>query len=234
MQYTTGDILKFTGFSGGIYRTIFMLIPTQNQTVTFNFVACSDSDNNHYAVVQIGTQIWMAENLKVTHFNNSNPIPNVTDNMQWNNLTTGAYCNYSNTSSNSNIYGRLYNWYAITDALNICPTGWHIPTNAEWTILTTYLGGVSVAGGKLKENCITYWNVPNIGATNESGFTALPGGYRGINGIFIDVGGSGNWWSFTEITTYDAWASYIYYTNSNVDNYPNSKAAGFSVRCVKD
>jgi len=232
MQYTTGDILKLTGKSG-IYRSVNMLVPAQTQTVTFNFVACTDADNNHYSVVQIGTQTWMAENLATTKYSNGDSIPNVTDNTQWSNLTTGAYCDYNNTPSNSTIYGKLYNWYAVNTG-NLCPAGWHVPTDAEWTTLTTYLGGESVAGGKLKEAGYTHWQSPNTGATNETGFTALPGGNRDLNGTFYFIGGYGYWWSSTENGTYNAWYRNMDYISSNVNRAVDYKPNGFSVRCLRD
>ena len=232
MQYTTGDILKLTGKSG-IYRTVFMLVPTQTQTVTFNFIACTDADNNNYAVVQIGTQIWMAENLKTTKYRNGDPILNVTDGTAWSNLTTGAYCDYNNTPGNSVTYGKLYNFYTLADSRNVCPSGWHLATDAKWTTLITYLGGASVAGGKLKETCSTYWQSPNV-ATNETGFTAFPGGSRNSSGTFNSIGNNGSWWSSTEYDSFNARFRYMYSYLSDVYSYYNGKSWGLSVRCVRD
>jgi uncharacterized protein (TIGR02145 family) len=136
----------------------------------------TDIDGNIYHTVTIGTQVWMVENLKTTKYRNGDPIPNVTGNA-WAALTTGAYCWYNNDAATYKAtYGALYNWYAVADSRNIAPTGWHVPTDAEWTTLTTFLGGESVAGGKLKETGTNHWTSPNTGATNETGFTALPGG----------------------------------------------------------
>ncbi len=170
-----------TGKSGN-YRTIFILAPTHNQTITFNFTPCTDSDSNHYAIVHIDTMTWMAENLKTTKYRNGTLIPNVTSNSSWGNLTTGAYCDYNNDTSISKIYGRLYNWYAVIDTSNICPQGWHVPSNSEFSSLSSFLGQND--GGKLKATCNSNWFVPNVGATNESGFTALPSGYRLHSGTF--------------------------------------------------
>ncbi|MFA5032451.1 MAG: FISUMP domain-containing protein [bacterium] len=232
MQYTTGDRLKITGKSG-IYRTIFMLVPTQTQTVSFNFIDCTDADSNHYAVVQIGTQVWMAENLKTTKYRNASSIPNVTESAQWDSLTPGAYCNYGNNTAEGDTYGRLYNWYAVADSRNMCPVGWHVSSDSEWTILTQYLG-VGVAGGKMKENCTTLWASPNTGATNESGFSALPGGCRSYDsGVFYDVGAYGYWWASENGPTY-AWYRYLSYGDADVDCDYYYERAGFSVRCVKD
>ncbi|MDD5528630.1 MAG: FISUMP domain-containing protein [bacterium] len=234
MQYTTNDRLKITGKSG-IYRTIFMLIPTQTQTVTFNFVDCTDADSNHYAVVQIGTQVWMAENLKTTKYRNGTSIPNVSDSTQWSSLTTGAYCNYNNIPAEGDTYGRLYNWYAVADTHNMCPVGWHTPSDSEWTILTDYLGGESVAGGKLKENCTTLWKSPNFGATNESGFSALPGGYRGsYGGAFDGMMRYGYWWFTTEDDVTFVWYRDLYYNIAYAYRTGSTKGCGCSVRCVKD
>ena len=233
MQYNTGDILKLTGKSGN-YRTVSMLIPTNDQTVTFNFVNCTDADGNHYAVVQIGTQIWMAENLKTTSYRNNDPIPYIAVDTSWFNLSTGAYCYYNHDINNYFIYGNLYNWFTVYDIRNIAPVGWHVPSDSEWTTLTTYLGGISLAGAKLKKNCSTLWHSPNIGATNETGFTGLPGSYRDISGPFDYIGHAGFWWSSTEhdIVTAGFWQ--ISYGYLNVNTGDGTKTGGLSVRCVMD
>ena len=194
----------------------------------------TDIDGNVYHTVTIGTQVWMVENLKTTKYRDGTSIPNVTDNTAWNNLTTGAYCDYNNTPSNSATYGKLYNWYAATDAHNIAPTGWHVPTDAEWTTLTTYLGGASIAGSKLKETGTTHWPSPNTGATNETGFTALPGGYRSNGGPFDSIGNYCLWWSASEFSATDAWYRYMFHNYSFVNRLNLSKEMGYSVRCVRD
>jgi uncharacterized protein (TIGR02145 family) len=194
----------------------------------------TDIDGNVYQTVTIGSQVWMAENLKTTKYRNGSAIPNVTDDTAWSNLTTGAYCDYENTLSNSTTYGKLYNWYAVTDSRNIAPTGWHLPTDDEWTTLTTYLGGESVAGGKLKEIGTTQWASPNTGATNESGFTALPGGYRSGNGTFLSIGGAGYWWSSTEYNTGYAWVRGMHYDDSYLLRSNGNKTCAFSIRCIRD
>jgi uncharacterized protein (TIGR02145 family) len=244
MQYTTGDILKLTGKSG-VYSTVFMIVPTQTQTVTFNFVACADADNNHYPVVQIGTQIWMAENLKATKYLNGNPIPNITGATQWQNLTTGACSYYNNDSiTNAPLYGALYNWYAVSDARNICPAGWHVPSDAEWNILEKHLDSTvdttasgwtgTDIGGKLKETCKTLWNSPNTGATNSSGFSALPCGYRYGSGAYNYIRNRGSWRLTTAYDASHAWRRYLDYNSSQVSRGNSSKNDGFSVRCVMD
>ncbi|NQT26384.1 PKD domain-containing protein [candidate division KSB1 bacterium] len=155
----------------------------------------TDIDGNVYQTVKIGVQWWMAENLKVTHYNNGDAIPNVTDNTEWDNLTSGAYCNYNNDVTNIATYGRLYNFYTVKDARGIAPNGWHVSTEGDWEVLAHYLGGAAnEAGGKLKEAGFAHWNYPNNGATNESGFTALPAGMR-WNGSFKNLGGKTLYWS---------------------------------------
>jgi uncharacterized protein (TIGR02145 family) len=234
MQYNAGEMLLFKGTSG-IYSRVITLLPTQNQNVDFEFIDCTDSEGNHYPVVTIGTQTWMAENLKTTKNNNSSAIPLVTDNGVWTNLSTPAYCWYENDSSTyGSVYGALYNWFAVETG-NLCPTGWHVPTDAEWTILIDFLGGESVAGGPLKETGTSHWKSPNTGATNSSGFTALPGGYRYYSiGNFSGLGNVGTWWSSTAYSSTYAWSRGLYYSSSNVYRDDYSKRTGFSVRCVMD
>jgi uncharacterized protein (TIGR02145 family) len=194
----------------------------------------TDIDGNEYSTIIIGTQVWMAENLKTTKYNDGTDIPNVTDNTEWENLSTGAYAWYDNDqASNGDTYGALYNWYAVETG-QLCPVGWHVPTDEEWTTLNDYLGGEKVAGGKLKEAGTTHWKDPNEGATNETGFTALPGGYRISNGTFYYIGDTGYWWSATEGSTIDAWSRGMYFNNSNVSWGSNYKEDGFSVRCLRD
>jgi uncharacterized protein (TIGR02145 family) len=204
---------------------------------TLNYGIETDIDGNIYKIITIGTQIWMVENLNVIHYRNGDPITNVTDNIQWSNLTTGAYCDYGNSPGMSTIYGRLYNWYTVVDPRNFCPAGWHVPIDAEWTTLTSYLGGDS-SGDKLKETGTNHWLSPNTGATNESCFTALPGGYRiGNNidpGTCINMGYSGSWWSSTERDTYNALYWSMYNFADNAGSSWDNKRNGLSVRCVKD
>jgi len=192
----------------------------------------TDIDGNVYHFITIGTQVWMVENLKVTHYRNGDLIPNVTDNTAWSNLVTGAYCDYNNGPGISTTYGKLYNWYAVNDSRNIAPSGWHVPTDAEWTTLTTYWGGESIAGGKLKEVGTTHWQSPNTGATNESGFTALPGGWHSDD--FYGIGETCRWWSSTAGGN-GGWERIIDNYSAEVErsSYASS-TLGLSVRCVKD
>jgi uncharacterized protein (TIGR02145 family) len=202
-------------------------------------VTVSDVDGNSYPTVIIGTQVWMAENLKTTKYNDGSIIPLVTDGAAWTALSTPGYCFYNNDAPTYKaIYGTLYNCYAL-DAVsnggkNVCPTGWHVPSDAEWTILTDYLGGESVAGAKIKEAGTSHWYSPNTGATNESGFTALPGGFRNINGIFNLLGYYGNWWTSTQFNTVNNWVRTITWNSLSVSKPYNDKRDGFSVRCLKD
>ena len=184
-----------------------------------------------YKTVKIGKQIWMAENLKTTRYKDSTPIPNVTNNDEWFYLTTDAYCHYDNDHSNNAIYGKLYNWYAVKTG-KLAPKGWHIPTDAEWTILTTYLGGESIAGGKMKFT--NYWKSPNKDATNSSGFNGLPAGYRTHFGSFNTIGKYGNFWSSTEGDKGGARNRSLSYDNSTVYRGYNYYQHGYSVRCIKD
>ncbi len=208
-------------------NTLTMIVITNCGTVT-------DIDGNVYHTVTIGTQCWMLENLKVTHYRNGDSIPNVIDATAWSGLSTGAYCNYNNDSNNATTYGRLYNWYALDDSRKIAPAGWHLPSDAEWTQLTDYLGGESVAGGKLKEIGTIHWNSPNIGATNETGFTALPGGDRHYSGQFRYMKNYGYWWSSSESDTSNSLSRTLNFSFETIGRYSYPKVCGFSVRCIKD
>ena len=183
----------------------------------------------------------MSENLKTTRYRNGGLIPNETVNTAWGNLTTGAWSYYNNDVSNNAIYGKLYNWYT-TLGDTLCPTGWGVPTNSKWNTLTTYLGGESVAGGKMKSAGTAYWNDPNTDATNSSGFSALPGGYRGhtyksYDGSFRDISYFAFFWSATEYFNYYAWSRYLYFNYGNVfkpSDVDYYKSVGASVRCLRD
>jgi uncharacterized protein (TIGR02145 family) len=193
-----------------------------------------DLDGNSYNTIRIGTQVWMTENLKTTRYNNGNPIPDITDNTAWGDLTTSGYCWYNNQeAANKATYGALYNWYTVSIG-NLCPTGWHVPTDAEWTTLTTYLGGAGVAGGKLKEAGTMHWTSPNTGATDETHYTALPGGVRFSNGTFNYFGGLGQWWSVSEYDVNSAMSWDVTYINGSAHGGSCNKKFGTSVRCLRD
>lgn len=196
----------------------------------------TDADGNTYKTISIGTQVWLTENLNVSKYRNGASILNITNDMTWGGLDIGAYCNYNNLATSG--YGLLYNWHALNDSRGICPTGWHVPSDKEWKTLIDCLGGTDSAGDKLREEGTAHWNNPNFGATNESGFTALPGGQRHFSGGFYGLGESGFWWSSTEwgdiccaykfgITIYDTstWLRY---------HEEESKKAGLSIRCIID
>lgn len=213
---------------------IFYLSCSDDPTSTKGEETIKDIDGNTYQIVKIGDQWWMAENLKVTHYRNGDAIPNVTIDSQWVNLTTGAYCDIWNNSDNAALYGRLYNWHAVNDSRNIAPAGWHVPSDEEGQTLIDYLGGNNIAGGKLKESGTEHWNNPNLGATNESGFTALPVGYRSNSGVFIHIGINAYFWYSTENNIYCAFALNLNYSHSGVLSGARDKQLGYSVRCVKD
>ena len=200
----------------------------------------TDIDGNVYQTVQIGEQLWMKENLKVTHYNNGDEIPTGYSNDEWANLSTGAYAVYDDNESNADTYGYLYNWYAVDDDRGVCPASWHVPTDGEYTALSDYLGGTSVAGGRLKEctegSCpeSEYWYSPNTGATNESGFTGLPGGAHYYYGNCRHMGYNGSFWSSTEYGSNDAWHRGLDHDYSEISRRDYSKDSGFSVRCVRD
>jgi uncharacterized protein (TIGR02145 family) len=201
--------------------------------------------------VTIGTQVWSSTNLDVTTYRDGTPIPQVTDPTAWAALTTGAWCYYNNDPANGAVYGKLYNWYAVAgihDAASLnnpslrkqfAPQGWHIPSDAEWTILTDFLGGESVAGGKMKSTGTIQagtglWESPNAAATNESGFTGLPAGYRFNNGSFYNIGSFGVWWSSSENDTAYAWSRQLEDNNGDAYRFNGNKRNGWSVRCIKD
>ena len=222
------ESVSYTGAS----RTI-VVAPGTNR-VDFWLNAASDADGNSYSAVAIGSQIWMGENLKVTHFSGGAEIPNINVDDAWVGLFSPAYCWYGNNEETyKDTYGALYNWYTVETG-TLCPTGWHVPTNAEWTTLTTILGGGTVAAGKLKESGTSHWNSPNTGATNQSGFTALPGGMRWFDvGSFNGLTSVGSWWSSTDSSTTYAYSRDLMYDNSYMGSSAPMKQ-GFSVRCIND
>ncbi len=197
-------------------------------------ITVTDIDGNDYTSVIIGTQEWMVENLKTTKYNDGTNIPLVTDLFEWRDLTTEAYCWYKNDAATYKTpYGAMYNWHAVNTG-KLCPTGWHVPTNDEWEILVDYLGDFALAGGKLKEIGTTHWSGSNTGATNETGFTALPGGMRTEDGAFYANGGDGYWWTATEFSTSSGRGRGMGSDYSDVGYVYSYKESAFSVRCVRD
>lgn len=185
--------------------------------------------------VTIGNQIWMKNNLQTVTYRNGDSIPLVTDPSVWSTLTTGAYCYPNGNPSNVATYGLLYNWYAVNDPRGLAPHTWHIPTVAEWNLLSNTLGGEAYAGGKMKVVGFEFWTAPNIGATNESGFSGLPGGMRNIPyGTFDYHKLFGFWWSTTENGSSNAWYRSLDYNNSGLNPANANKKSGFSVRCLKN
>lgn len=207
---------------------------------TYSEDAITDVDGNFYNIIVIGSFKWFTENLRTNHYQNGDPIDNVTDNTDWSNVTTGAFSWYSNDYNNyGRIYGALYNWYSVSDSRGICPVGWRVPTDSEWTSLTDFIGGSSVAGGKLKSLRTVpeehpRWESPNEGATDEFGFSALPGGYRYVAGNFYDIGSYANWWASTESSSSNAWFWSITSNSTDLTRSSTYKQNGYSVRCITD
>jgi uncharacterized protein (TIGR02145 family) len=247
MPYSEGDILKFKANSG-IFSTIKTDIPTQSKTLNFNFVRCTDGDNNNYAVVEIGSQTWMAENLKTTKYNDSTAIPLITSNNAWKTISTPAVCWYNNDEATYKAtYGALYNWFAASNE-KLCPTGWHVPTDDEWKTLEIFLGMTEEEadtsgfrgtdqGAQLKNT--TGWE-SNGNGTNYSGFGGLPAGYRDLSdGNYYDIGGYTWWWSSTGIFGDGALARILSSDKDGIHRAADESwylglPNGFSVRCVKD
>ncbi len=215
-----------TNSNGTGYGSILTLM-TLDSTIT-------DIANNHYRIVQIGTQVWMGENLRTTKYQNGDPLPDITDATAWSQRTTGACCEYDNSAANASVYGFLYNWYAVNDSRNIAPAGWHVPSFDEYTVLMTCLGGQDIAGGKLKEAGIAHWESPNTGATNETGYKGLPGGFRYETGVFGGLAGGATCWLSTSYGVSNA--RFMQLTSFNtvfVSSVLNIRA-GASLRCVRD
>ena len=205
----------------------------------------TDVDGNVYNVVTIGNQCWMKENLKVSKYRNGDPIPGNLSNAAWSSTTGGAQADYDNDPTNKAIYGKLYNWYAVADPRGLCPTGWHVPSDAEWNELVKFLDPgadtsfSTIAGGMLKATGTLQagtglWETPNTDATNSSGFSGLPGGRRNDGGTYYGVGVDGSWWSSTQSSAAGAWYRYLYRNDGNVYRSNSYMRNGFSVRCVRD
>ncbi len=201
---------------------------------SLNAQVMKDVDGNVYLTTQIGTQTWMAENLKTTKFSDGTPLPFVPDDQAWKVLKTPAYCWFNYDISNKDLYGALYNWYTV-NSKKLCPAGWHVPEDTEWTILVTFLGDPVVAGNKLKESGMKHWKNSATYSPDELGFTALPGGMRLYSGIFPDFAGSyAVWWTATEIDDGEAWARGLQDITTKIWKGPNNKRNGYSIRCIKD
>jgi uncharacterized protein (TIGR02145 family) len=195
-----------------------------------------DGEGNIYGNIKIGTQIWLTENLKTTKYSNGDPIGTTASaDLDIHDEVIPKYeWAYNGNEDNVATYGRLYTWYTIADPRGVCPTGWHVPSDDEWLTLENYLGGYKIAGGKLKETGTTHWTTPNYVATNESGFTALPNGWRHFGLTFVNFGKFGGWWSSTEYTSADAFCNYVGYKSGTVTEEIDSKKSGIGVRCLKN
>ena len=256
--FNPGDELKYTAYSDIGSETITDA-PEGNQTYTFQFAGggpcpgmptITDIDGNIYNTVQIGNQCWMKENLKTTTYNNGTQIPNITNGTNWGNLITGAYAWYNNESTWKDLYGAMYNWYAIVDTNGLCPAGWHVPTNDEWIALTDFIGGIDTPNGnKLKScrqvnspqggDCNTTehprWNESNQHGTDDYGFSGLPGGGRSYDeGEFLFIGKYVFWWSSTSYTPDFSWIRTLSSEEGNMNESFSRLQAGLSVRCIKD
>lgn len=203
-----------------------------------------DIDGNKYEVVKIGSQYWTAQDLRVTHFRNGDPIPEVTSGAEWIALTTPAWCNYQNEAYRAEIYGRLYNWYAVNDSRGLAPDGWHVATDEDWKILEMRAGLTQEeaddlayrgsAGGKLKEKGTDHWREPNTGATNKFDFSARGSGYRGQNGVFYNEKRSYQVWTATDYNGESAWGRHLPYDHDYSYRSDYKYIYGFSVRLVRD
>jgi uncharacterized protein (TIGR02145 family) len=257
--WTPGDELRYIGYAtdaGVVHSAAIDEVPVATATRTFELfagLACpeaptvTDIDGNVYRTVQIGGQCWTAENLRTTAYANGDPIPNVTGDPpeQWCDLTSPAWAHYENNSSYENPYGKMYNWYAVADPRNVCPAGWHVPTYSDWNDLTEYLDPTydplistssPTAGGKMKSTGTQYWQAPNTSATNESGFSGLPGGNRQPISLcdFINIGVSGYCWSASEFDDEEAWHTELSFNTQFFFLFSSIKAFGLSVRCIRD
>lgn len=231
----------FETYVGNVWYTVWCEFQCGTSTVTYDGVT--------YNTVQIGDQCWLKENLRTTKYNDGTSITNITNNSTWASTITGAYCCYSNSTSNCSTYGALYNWYAVNTG-KLCPSGWHVPSDAEWTTLTNYLSANSTYWCGSNSSYIakslastTSWNSStttcavgnDLSTNNSTGFSALPGGSRyPSDGSFSDLGYDGYWWSSTELDGSNAWCRDLYYNNADVLRYDDNKRYGFSVRCLRD
>ena len=217
--------------------------PEVHNTV-LNYGNLTDQEGNLYKTIVIGTQEWMAENLNTSVYQNGDTIVNVIEGSEWNTLTTGAWCFYNNDSQYDCPYGKLYNWHAVNDSRNVCPAGWHVPSDDEWNILVGYIDPAynpSISGeqspfvGKeLKSLGMSYWMGLNIASTNDRGFSALPGAYRSFSGLFNDIESTGIWWSSTPVDSTDAWYRLLSHTSDGIQRDDGESRNGLAVRCVRD
>lgn len=237
---TKSTFLLFTYFLLGFVSLFFTSCKKDNKTEN---ITLQDIDGNIYKTVTIGTQVWMAENLKVTRYRNGDSISFYNGyEYGWPAISNqkGACCDYLNLPENSLIYGKLYNWNAVNDSRNIAPVGWHVPSEAEWKILSTFLGEDSICGGKMKatgtiENATGLWKSPNAEASNSSGFTALPAGScNGDFGFYMQLGNWAYYWSSTSMNNKEAMCYFLSFHQGNMLINPNTKNSACSVRCIRN
>jgi uncharacterized protein (TIGR02145 family) len=242
-----GNLLNFTTTSGANNNLSATCGATNVHNQTLNYGSITDVDGNSYKTIIIGTQEWMAENLKTTKYRNGESVAQVTDSM-WMNLNSGAWTYYENNSQYDCPLGKLYNWYAVIDSRNLCPSGWHIPSDIEWNILIGHLDPnyipnpptnsadiqSEIAGGKMKNTGTKYWLSPNTDATNESGFSGLPGGQHTYYSRSEGYGYDGAWWCTNEYDPYDALSKWLDNKYGYIYRYHINKLTGLSIRCIKD
>lgn len=218
-----------------IFLSVFILSCKKDKSPIIGSV--EDSQGNVYLTVETETQEWMKENLIVTKFNNGDNIAQVQNPEEWKELTSGAWCYYDD--ENGETYGILYNWYAVNDKRGICPEGWKVPSDNDWNLFINEFDGINLAGGKLKSVSTVpdehpRWINPNANATDESGFTAIPGGFRDGEGKFHHLGSFGGWWTNTEDSNNNAWKYGMSYNDEKIHRFPKAKNYGYSVRCVRE
>jgi uncharacterized protein (TIGR02145 family) len=227
------------GGGGTSGTTLHTCGATNIHNADLTYGTMTDQEGNEYKTIVIGTQEWMAENLKTSIYRNGDVIPTGLSSSQWNNTVQGAWSYFQNDASRNCPFGKLYNWYACVDARELCPTGWHVPTDADWTVLSDYLGGEAIAGGKMKtpgisDSATGLWSTPNFGATNSSGFSGIPGGYRLLQGPYSNLEFIGYYWSSSDFVTLSAYYRYLIYDDVDLTRATGDKRNGFSVRCLRD
>ena len=231
---------SITGLSGGTDYYIRAFATNSKGTAYGNEIIfktqLTDIDGNIYGTIIIGSQVWMSQNLRTTRFSDNTPIPEIADNKLWCSLASPAFCWYSNDRNSDDMrFGALYNWFSVNTG-RLCPSGWHVPDDSEWNVLTAYLGGEYYAGGLLKEVGMSHWESPNAGASNYFSFSALPAGYRSglTSGLFHAKGYMSWWWTNTEYNSNWARTRAIEFDVTDIAGGHGVKRNGYSVRCIRD
>ncbi len=231
----------------GEERTFTTDIDDETDSFEHEFGLLTDIEGNEYKTIVIGEQEWMAENLKTSSYRDRSDIAHVPEGGEWRSLVSGAWSYYDNDSSNDPVYGKLYNWYAVVDNRGLCPSGWRVPDDADWMVLEMYLGmsqaeangngwrgGAQNTGGKLKKTGLDHWQLPNTGATNESGFSGLPGGFRDNESTFANLNRYGFWWSSAEENENNGWRRVLRLFSGEINRSDFDKREGYSVRCIRN